>query len=228
MSKHLARDLAALDHELLALSSVVEEMIARAVRALIQRDLDIAQTLMASDHEVDRREVSIEEACLKILALHQPVAIDLRHVATVLKINNDLERIADLAVNVAERTVRLADAPHIAIPDKLEQMATLARGMLASALDAFVHLDVRAARNVCQRDDAVDTLNAEVIAELKERMVARPEEIEYLLYFFSASRHFERIADHVTNIAEDVIYLVDGEIVRHRHDNLSYSGSNAP
>ena len=228
MSKHLARDLAMLDRELLALSSVVDEMIAQASRALTDRDGDAASQLVASDREVDRREVMIEEACLKVLALHQPVAIDLRRVATVLKINNDLERIADLAVNVAERALHLSDDPAAPMPVKLERMAAEARSMVARALDAFVNLDVELAKSVCHNDDTLDVMNADVISELRARMAAHPEEVDTCLNFFSASRHFERIADHATNIAEDVIYLVEGDIVRHRHEQIALSESKLP
>ncbi len=219
MSKHLERDLEELEHELLMQSSHVEVMIEKASRALRELRPDVAAEVIASDSVVNAREVRIEEHCLKILALHQPVAVDLRRTATILKINNDLERIADLAVNIAERAQSLAEHHEFMIPPQLERMTRAAIAMVRMSLDAFVEQDVQRARQVGQADDEVDTLNRNVIGELYEVMRTRPEMVEAALHFFSASRHVERIADHATNIAEDVIYLVEGEIARHRHDH---------
>jgi phosphate transport system protein len=215
MSKHLERDLESLEREILAQSSLVEEMIAKACRALVDRRIDMSSEVVASEQEIDMREVKIEEDCLKILALHQPVAVDLRRTATVLKINTELERIADLAVNIAERTASLPEFPEFEIPDKLERMSTKATDMVHDALDAFVDLDAAVARDVCRRDEEIDMLNRLVIDELYEIMHAHSDQIEPALHVFSISRHVERIADCATNIAEDVIYLVEGEIARH-------------
>jgi phosphate transport system protein len=146
------------------------------------------------------------------------VAVDLRRVATVLKINGDLERIADLAVNISERTHSLSLYPDFQTPAHLDQMVEAALTMVRDSLDAFVRLDVAAAREVCLRDDIVDELNRQLISDLYELVQANPHDIEPAFHFYSASRHVERIADHATNISEDVIYLVDGEIARHRHD----------
>jgi phosphate transport system protein len=220
MSKHLERDLEALEREILAQSSLVEEMIAKACRALVDRRVDLLSEVVASELNIDVREVKIEEECLKILALHQPVAVDLRRTATVLKINTELERIADLAVNIAERTSPLSEHLEFEIPDKLERMSTKATDMVHDALDAFVELDVDGARDVCRRDEEVDTLNREVIDELYEMMQSRSDMVEPALHVFSISRHLERIADCATNIAEDVIYLVEGEIARHHFVEL--------
>ncbi len=165
--------------------------------------------------EINVREVKIEEECLKILALHQPVAVDLRRTATVLKINTELERIADLAVNIAERTISLAEHPEFEMPAKLERMFVRASDMVHDALDAFVDQDVDAAREVCRRDDEVDEYNRQVIDDLLETMRTRSDLVEAALHFFSVCRHVERIGDCATNIAEDVIYLVEGEIARH-------------
>jgi phosphate transport system protein len=215
MSKHLERDLEALEREILAQSSLVEEMIAKACRALTDRRADLSSEVVDSEEQIDQREVKIEEECLKILALHQPVAVDLRRTATVLKINTELERIADLAVNIAERTSSLADHLDFEIPDKLERMSVDATDMVHDALDAFVELDVDLARAICRRDEEIDSLNRQVIDELYEMMLARPAQIEAAMHVFSISRHVERIADCATNIAEDVLYLVEGEIARH-------------
>jgi phosphate transport system protein len=220
MTKHLQRDMDSIHGEILALSAMVEEAIDKAGRALRDRRLDLAAEVVDDDEEIDRREVHIEEECLKILALHQPVAVDLRRIATVLKANSDLERIADLAVNIAERAQALADHPDIPIPAKLERMIDLASLMVRNALDSFVNLDSQAARRICLLDDEVDRYNRDVIDELHELMERRPELIRPALHLFSASRHVERIADHATNIAEDVIYLVEGEIARHKHDGI--------
>lgn len=219
MSKHLERDLEQLERDLLAQSAKVEEMIRTACRALCERRADLAYQLFTREPEINHREVIIEEECLKILALHQPVAVDLRRTAIVLKVNSDLERIADLAVNIAERTQVIAEYPEFEIPTALERMVVVAISMVRDSLDSFVDLDVTLAREVCLRDDEVDEYNRQVIDELQVVMAERSDLIHVALHLFSASRHVERIADHATNIAEDVIYLVEGEIARHRHDD---------
>lgn len=215
MTKHFYRDMEVLHRDILALSALVEEMIDNAARALRERDPHLAREVAVTDGQVDQREVEIEDFCLKMLALHQPVAVELRRIATVLKANNDLERIADLAVNLAQRAAALAHHPGFDVPDQLQQMVAASTDMVRGALDAFVNLDSTAARQVCQRDDVVDDLNAEIIDELLALMKDHPGSIEPALHCFSAARHVERIADHATNIAEDVIYLVEGDIVRH-------------
>ena len=218
MSKHLQRDLENVQRELLALFTIVEETIDNAIRALNERRLDLAEQVLAGDDEIDQREVHIEDECLKILALHQPVAVDLRRVATVIKINTYLERIADLAQNIAERAQFLATQPSFPIPSQLQRMVNLATQMVRDALASFVSLDAQAARRVCLADDQVDECNREIIDELYHLMQVHPEMVKPAMHCFSASRYVERIADHATNIAEDVIYLIEGDIVRHRHD----------
>ena len=213
--KHLQRDLEQLNKRLLGMSGLVEEMIDQATRALAERREEWAEQVVASDAEVDQQEVQIEEECLKILALHQPVAVDLRRIATVLKANADLERIADLAVSIAERAQAIADSPSFPIPDQLDRMVALATQMVRGAMDAFVNLDAAAARRILRLDDTVDQLNRDIIAELQLLMQQDPHLVAPALHCFSATRHIERIADHATNIAEDVIYLVEGDIVRH-------------
>jgi phosphate transport system protein len=216
MTKHLQRDLEAVYNDVLSLSAMVEEMIDHAAMALIERRYDLAAKVITSDEAVDAREVRIEEECLKILALHQPVAIDLRRIASVMKINNDLERIADLAVNIAERSLSLDEFPQFPVPTKLSQMVSLATQMVRDSLDAFVNLDTLAARRIMRLDDSIDALNVEVIDELQSLIQKQPDMVVPALHCFSASRHIERIGDHATNIAEDVIYLVAGDIVRHK------------
>jgi phosphate transport system protein len=216
MTKHFQRDLENLQCELLSLSGAVEQIVNKANRAFCERDAELARDVIRSDRVIDLCEVRIEEECLKMLALHQPVAIDLRRLATVLKVNNDLERIADLAVNLAERALVLADYPEFPIPAGIDEMVVLATNMVHSALNALVALDVEAARRVCAEDDAVDDLNRSIISELQALMQAKSEAVPAALHCFSAARQLERIADHATNIAEDVIYLANGEIARHR------------
>jgi phosphate transport system protein len=216
MTKHLQRDLESLHQEILTLSATVEEMIDKAAMALSERRSDLAAEVIELDNVVDLAEVHIEEACLKILALHQPVAIDLRRIATVFKVNNDLERIADLAVNVAERAKALDEYPTYPIPTKLSRMATTASQMVRGSLDAFVNLDVSAARRLIALDETVDDLNVDIIRDLQSLMQQDPALVPPALYCFSATRHIERMADHATNIAEDVVYLAEGDIVRHK------------
>lgn len=218
MSKHLSRDIEALEQHLLGMSALVEDMIDKASRALRQRDAETAREVIDSDDEVDQREVQIEEECLKILALHQPVAVDLRRTATILKINNDLERMADLAVNVAERSLRIDAYRDFEIPHALERMTENSISMVRRAIDALVQLDAGAANQVLRDDDEVDEDCVQVIGELYNVMRQHPEQVEPALHCFSATRHIERIADHATNIAEDVLYLIKGDIARHRHN----------
>jgi phosphate transport system protein len=216
MSRHLLRDMERIHREVLSLSSVVEEMIDQATLALCERSDSLATSVIESDTEVDQLEVSIEEDCLKMLALHQPVAVDLRRIATVLKVNNDLERIADLAVNIAERAKSINHYPEFPIPDDARVMANMATRMVRGAMDAFVNLDTQQARSVLRMDGDLDHLNVQVIDQLTEIMQQHKHLVPPALHCFSASRHIERIGDHATNIAEDVIYLVEGDIVRHQ------------
>jgi len=217
MSRHLQHDLDEAYHRLLALSGHVEEMIVAAVRSLMERRRDMAQQVIDRDSEIDTIEVRIEEECLKMLALHQPVATDLRRLTTMMKINNDLERMADLACNVAERAYNLTDVPDFPIPMLIGEMVELTTAMVRDGLNAFVNLNVDLAYQVIGRDDAVDALNVRVIDQLSEIMQEKPAWVPAALHCFSAARHLERIADHATNVAEDVVYLVGGVIVRHRH-----------
>lgn len=216
MSVHLIRDLDALHRDLLSMSAMVEELIHKAVGGLADPSEEFARELAGQDDEIDRWDVRIEESCLKILALHQPVAGDLRRIATVLKITGELERVADLGVHIAERACGLASLPEIAVLDKLKEMARISLDMLHRSIDAYVALNSDAARKVCAEDDSVDELNREIIQELVQSMQCFPELVEASMHLFSASRHVERVADHATNIAEDVVYLVEGEIIRHR------------
>ena len=216
MSIHLTRDLDTLHRNLLSMCAMAEEMIHKAVDGLAKPNEAFASELAKQDDEIDRWDVQIEEECLKILALHQPVAIDLRRIATVMKITGELERVADLGVHIAERACGLMPGTEIAVLDKLKEMARIALEMLHCVIDAYVALDSGMARKVCAKDDTVDELNREIIRELVQTMQRSPDLVEASMHLFSASRHVERVADHATNIAEDVVYLVEGEIIRHR------------
>lgn len=216
MSRHLERDLENLQREILALAGSVEEAIHKAIRALQSRDVMLAKQVIDGDSQIDAEENQIEEECLKMLALHQPVAVDLRRITSAMMINLDLERMADLAEDIAERAVDLSKPPFIPVPAKLQRMTDLTASMVRQSLDAFVNLDARLARVVCRLDDEVDRYNEQIIEELIGVMRSSPETVAPGLSLFSATRHLERIADHATNIAEEVIYLVEGEIVRHR------------
>ena len=221
MSKHWERDLDNLQRHLMALAASVEEAIFKGTRALQERNAALAEEVIAGDSLIDQEENYVENECLKMLALHQPVAIDLRRIIAALKINTDLERMADLAVNIAERAAFLARLPPVEVPPQVQHMADLTTAMVRQSLDAFVNLDPKLARRVIRFDDEVDCLNREIIDQLMADMQATPEAIPRCMSLFSAVRHLERIADHATNIAEDVVYLVEGEIVRHRPDALN-------
>lgn len=203
-----------------ALGARVEENVGHAVRALIQQDAALARKTIKSDDKIDAMEVELEEECLKVMALYQPVAIDLRLVVAVLKINNDLERIGDLAVNIAERAIFLADHEGHYVPEEFPAMAKKSKWMLRRSLDSLVNLDPVLARNVCAMDDEVDELNRQIFRTFESQLGTGPENLRTLLELLSASRYLERVADHATNICEDVIYMVEGEIVRHRKEGL--------
>lgn len=220
MSRHLRDAIEKLKQSVVHMAGVVEERLHEAVLALKLRDRQLAEHVVREDREVDQMEIDVEEECLKVLALHQPVATDLRFIIAILKINNDLERIADLAVNLAERACGLAAGPPVAVPFDLEQMSDLALRMLKSSLDALVEMDAGAARCVADIDDAVDAINAEAYVTVQERIRTSPNHIGQLIQYLSCAKHLERIADLATNISEDVIYLVEGEIVRHRQTRL--------
>ena len=228
MSKHLQNDVDQLHRRLMALFGVVEQMADKSVRALCEKHVELAQEVIDTDPKVNETEVEIEEDCLKILALHQPVAADLRRVATVLKINSDLERIADLACNIAERARCMHQHAYFPIPDQLTSMVRQSTLMVKMALDSFVNSDVDLAKRVIQLDQSVDDYNLAVINDLTELMQQDQQYVEPALHCFSASRHVERIADHAENIAEDVIYLVDGDIVRHRHESYESGADSIP
>jgi phosphate transport system protein len=217
--KHLERDLERLQERIVAYAGLVEDAVYRAVRAMHDHDADEAQEVIDGDEAIDRGENEVTEECLKLLALHQPVAGDLRRIATTLMITTDLERMGDLARHIAEAAVTLAGPQH-PIPAKLMQMTDLTTTLVRQSLDAFVNLDSQLARRVVRMDDAVDHLNDELIADLAAAMKKSPDAVDPGLTLFLTTRNLERIADHATNIAEDVIYLIEGDIVKHRPEAI--------
>ena len=216
MPKHLQREIELLKKGLLSLGARVESSVRDAALSIENHDAELAQKVIESDIEIDYSEVEVEEDCLKILALHQPVAIDLRFIVAVLKINNDLERIGDLAVNVAERGAYLASQPKLDISIDLVEMGYKAQLMLKNSLDSLINHDAHLAHQVCISDDQVDAINRQMYMEVQDEILKNPKQISALIHLLSASRHLERIADHTTNIAEDVIYMIEGQIVRHK------------
>ena len=224
MSNRLRFEIEKLKKRLLSISALVEESVQQAVQAVQERDDTRAQSVIAADTEIDLREVDLEEECLKVLALYQPVASDLRFIVAVMKINNDLERIGDLAVNIAERARYLAyHAPAVSSFD-LSTMAAITREMLRKSLDALINLDAATAKEVLDLDARVDDINRQMYALVTEAMRKKSDLIETHMQFLSVSRYLERIADHTTNIAEDVLYMLHGEIVRHQMGSNSVSG----
>ncbi|UCG53461.1 MAG: phosphate signaling complex protein PhoU [Candidatus Latescibacterota bacterium] len=208
-----------LKKRILSLSAAVEESVRKAVTATEERDSAMAHQVLDGDAEIDALEVELEEECLKILALHQPVAMDLRFIIAVLKINNDLERIGDQATNIAERAVYLAQHKHIEAPPVIPPMVEKVRVMLRESLDALVNMDTNKAAKVRALDGEVDELHRSVFARVQAEIRERPDQIEGQIQWFSVSRCLERIADQATNIAEDVIYMMEGEIVRHQKED---------
>ena len=215
MSKHLQRDLERLKRQLLTMGGMVEEATDLAITAVIDRRREIAEQVNAGDDRIDAKELEIEDECLKMLALHQPVASDLRFIITALKVNNDLERMGDLAKNIAERAVELAQQPPIEGAQDFRRMAERVRRMVHECIDALVQRDVGLARKVCIDDRDVDEENRSRFVQLQQVMQRDPGTVERAVHLLSVSRHLERIADHATNVAEDVVFLVDGEVIRH-------------
>jgi phosphate transport system protein len=214
---HFEEELQALKNRLLTMGALVEERVHQSVRSLIDRRLDEAEAVIAADKEVNELQIDIDDRCLKLLATQSPLAIDLRLITAAMKINADLERIGDQAVNIAENVIKLLPQPPLKPLIDIPRMAELAQQMTRDALDAFVKKDPALARDVLRRDDEVDSLKDQVFRELLTYMMADPGTIQRALSLILISRNIERIADHATNIAEDVIFLVEAKDVRHHH-----------
>jgi phosphate transport system protein len=213
---HLERELDRLKRKILALGALVEDNLRIAFQAIEQRDRDKARKVIVGDFEIDLQEVEVEEECLKLLALYQPVAGDLRFLVAVIKINSELERIGDLASNIGERAMALIDENPIPVPAGFAVMSERTGSILEKVLDALVRQDADAARDVLAADDEIDMLYQTLIEDLKLLIRSDFENLDAIVLMFSVARYLERLADHATNIAEDVIYMVDGEISRHQ------------
>jgi len=218
MAVHLQHEIEKLKKRIILYGGMIEKNLEKAIRSIQTKDSELAGEVLASDDQADQWEVDTEEECLKILALHQPVAVDLRFIIAVLKINNDLERIGDEAVNIAERSQRVSSQ---ALPGQnvdFGPICRLVQDALRGSLDALVRLDAPLAHRVRNSDDAIDEMVHVQFTELKNEIKKFPEQTDQLVEYLRVCRHLERIADHATNIAEDVIYMVEGSIVRHRQE----------
>ncbi|MBW2708228.1 MAG: phosphate signaling complex protein PhoU [Deltaproteobacteria bacterium] len=218
MKRHLQKELESLKKRILSLGAMVEERVRMALRAFETKDGELARRIIESDEEINEAEVEVEEECLKIIALHQPVAVDLRFINIVIKINNDLERVGDEAVNIAQRVENISKRLPLSVPFDFAPMAEKAEAMLKDSLDALVNQDVDLAYKVCLDDDDVDRMNHTIYDKVKDAIKKQPDRVAYLLNLLLIARHLERIADHATNIAEEVIYMIKGEISRHRKE----------
>jgi phosphate transport system protein len=216
MTKHFRKELENIKKRVLTLGSMVEDMVHDSVKAVDRIDADLADQIIRKDSEIDETEVDIEEECLKVLALHQPVAVDLRFIIAVIKINNELERIGDQAVNIAQRVQVIAKRPKPPFWFDYSDMGEKAQKMLRMSLDALVNLDLDLAYRVITMDDEVDRIKSDAYDKIKQAIQDLPERVGYYINLLLISRHLERLADHATNIAEEVIYLVEGEIFRHK------------
>ena len=215
MPRHFHEELDALKQTLLAMGGLVEDQIRRVMRALVERDDEQARDVIARDRDVNAYENEIDEKCVELLALHQPAAGDLRFITTAMKIVTDLERIGDQAVNIAQRALELNREPQLKPYMDLPRMAKKAQAMMKESLDAFVARDTALARRVRGEDEAVDALNHQIFRELLTFMMEDPTTITRAIRLILIARFLERVADHATNIAEMVIYLVESKIVRH-------------
>ncbi|HET8656631.1 MAG TPA: phosphate signaling complex protein PhoU [Longimicrobiaceae bacterium] len=214
-ARHFHQELAELKSVLLEMSSLAEDLVRLSVDALQERDAAKSQSVILGDRELDAMEVEIDERCIRLLALQQPLARDLRLITMAMKISNDLERVGDHAVNIAQAVERLAGQPPLSELPEIEEMARLARGMLSDSLDHFVREDPAGAREVCARDDRVDALHGSVFRILLTHMMEDPRRIGPAMEIFLVSRNLERIADLATNVAEDVVFLVEGRSIKH-------------
>ena len=215
MTKRFRRELERIKKQILSLGTLVEERVRLAVRAVEEKDAYAAQQIIKMDYEIDEMEVEVEEECLKILALHQPVAVDLRFLIAIIKINNELERIGDQAVNIAQRVGVIAKHDEFRFEYDYSIMAEKTEAMLRMSLDSLVNLDEDLALKVVTMDDEVDQIQKDAYDQIKAVMSDHPDQTGYLINLLLISRHLERLADHATNIAEEVIYLIEGEIIRH-------------
>jgi len=215
MLRHFDEELSALKSKILKMGGLVEEQIAGALRALTERNADLAVQIIENDHRVNALDVEVDEECLRLLALYQPTAGDLRFITTAMKISTELERMSDLAENIAERAIELNEEPQLKPYIDIPRMANWTMRMVKESLDAFVNRDVTMARKVCADDDFVDDLTEQLFRELVSFMLENPKTITRAIRLTFVGKYIERIADHATNVAELVVYLVEGKIIRH-------------
>jgi phosphate transport system protein len=218
METHFQQELNKLKENLLKMAGLAEQAISNAVEALVQRNTSLAEKTIKEDEKINQLEILIDEWCLKLLALHQPMAADLRFITSAMRINIELERIGDLAVNIAERVISLNQEPQLKPYIDIPRMAEITQAMVKDVLDAFVNGDTNLARAVCERDDQVDALNDQVFRELLTYMMADPKTITRAVHLIIVSRCLERIADHTTNIAEGIIFMVKALVIKHHAD----------
>jgi phosphate transport system protein len=219
METHFQQELAKLKEQLLKMGGLAERAISNAIDALVRRDTPLAEKTIGEDEKINKMELVIDEWCLKLLALHQPLAADLRFITSAMRINVELERIGDLAVNIAERVVSLNQEPQLKPYIDIPRMAEITKNMVKDVLDSFVNGDPDLARAVCARDDQVDALNDQVFRELMTYMLAEPKTITRAVHLIIVSKYLERIADHATNIAEGVIFMVKALVIKHHADS---------
>ncbi|MEK6683462.1 MAG: phosphate signaling complex protein PhoU [Nitrospirota bacterium] len=215
MQRHFDEELKTLKEKILRMGAMVEEQIAYAIKALVERDSDRARRVIENDRCVNALDVEIDEDCLRLIALHQPMAGDLRFLTTAMKISTELERMSDLAENISERTIELNEEPQLKPYIDIPRMAEHAQRMVNESLNAFVNRDSNLARKVCRDDDFIDDLNHQIFRELLSFMIEDPQTTTRAIRISFVSKNLERIADHATNIAELVVYLVEGKIIRH-------------
>jgi phosphate transport system protein len=215
---HFHKELDELKENLLRMAALVEGAIRDALQSLVKRDSELAKKTFEGEDRINAMEIAIDDMCLKLLALRQPMASDLRFITSAMKITTDLERMGDQAVNIAERAIFLNQEPQLKPYIDVPRMAEIAKSMVKDVLDAFVNRDSKLARSVCERDDLVDGLNDQVVRELLTYMMADPKTIPRAVHLIIVARCLERIADHATNIAEDVIFILDASVIKHHAD----------
>lgn len=219
MERHFDEELKVLKERILYMGSLIESMIHHAIKALVERNGNLLKEVFAHEDEVNKLHVEVDNICLKLLALRQPTAVDLRFITAAMKINSDLERMGDQAINISQNTEDLLKQPLLKPLIDLPMMAEIAKKMVKDSLDAFIRKESDLARSVLTRDDEVDSLKDKIFRELLTYMISDPKNIERSLDLILISRHLERIADHATNIAEDVIFMVVGKDIRHHIEN---------
>ena len=216
MAKHLEKELERLKKLIYTLSARVDENLELSVKSFLENDIKLAQQVIETDAQIDELEIEVEEECLKALALYQPVAIDLRFIIAVMKMNNDLERIGDLAKDIAKNGMHINQAPKPKVPLDLHQMTYLAKTIVRKSLDSLINIDTYLAREVIKDDEEINTMKQEMKLEIAEALKREPEHAESLMTLLAITHRLERIGDHASNIAEDVIYMVEADIVRHQ------------